>query len=666
VHVHDDPLGLGDDWYETSPLIDTRHPDARTADAQPVHLDEMYEPPGETPYDDSSYEYQIPEMYEDAAVHDQADFVPAGTVMSRRGGNASATPPRYSVFSQHRKRLPDAGPAGNPARLMEALRDVIASVHGKPAAQAAAIIGRIRASGLLERLDDDQALTYTGILEVLAFEAGMLDGVGVIDFEYLPAKHSQREQVRDELDVLHTKALSGDMTPNPMKVLEAVIEDVQAGITRQKALAIVEAIDLKLPATVKMDRFRELKSAPPTRQQTVKNNTWAKSAGEWTDERRAMGSGANDIILATGYPSLDVAASGSAINPGLVKPGEFWIGAAGTGHGKSAFTRRVFSSMLQDLTHGYGYRKARGILAITEEEAWDVASAAMLDRGQRFHHLAANAIIAKVGESFARVIQVVYDSVAEADMLSQSTGEDITEFLPYFYMLDYIQGVKVPGLNPDTDGLARVADLMMRGIAAWDPEMMASISGLDYREYTGMDWPSGIEHHRVAVFVLSQLRKEGNDHNVFFRKGKSAISDFVVVDSNGTPLWEPREDDYAIPNRSDLRGSGVLLNHATGLVFFHRSRPTASITVDPATGKKRLTDTRARFIVPKARKSVAMPFIPMRFDSNPDGFRGQFYDDLGHKHVVEEARMQITDAYQQLGDPMLPVRPSRNPFTVRY
>ena len=132
-------------------------------------------------------------------------------------------------------------------------------------------------------------------------------------------------------------------------------------------------------------------------------------------------------------------------------------------------------------------------------------------------------------------------------------------------------------------------------------------------------------------------------------------------------MWNPLEDDYAIPNRSDLRGSGVLLNHATGLIFFHRSKPTASVVKDPKTGKSLgLTDTRARFIVPKARKSVSMPYVPMRFDSDPDGFRGQFYDDLAHTYCVEEKRAEVAASYRRKGDPMLPLRPLRVPWDTKY
>jgi hypothetical protein len=54
----------------------------------------------------------------------------------------------------------------------------------------------------------------------------------------------------------------------------------------------------------------------------------------------------------------------------------------------------------------------------------------------------------------------------------------------------------------------------------------------------------------------------------------------------------------------------------------------------------------------------------MRFDSNPEGYRGQFYDDLGHQHCVVGGRMRIqADAYRQEGDPILPERPRRSPFS---
>ena len=61
-----------------------------------------------------------------------------------------------------------------------------------------------------------------------------------------------------------------------------------------------------------------------------------------------------------------------------------------------------------------------------------------------------------------------------------------------------------------------------------------------------------------------------------------------------------------------------------------------------------------------------MPYVPMRFDSDPDGFRGQFYDDLAHTYCVEEKRAEVAASYRRKGDPMLPLRPLRVPWDTKY
>jgi len=644
-------LGLGPEWYSTAPEPAERTPpssggghDGQWGDEPPIDEPSYWD--GDPGWDSPPGEYLD-------------DAPPVGEAV---GGDLDQAGAPAVSYRSWKPRMPDAGDAGDPERVRRVLRLVLASLNGEPAEVVSATVARVtRERDVLDRVPDGWRPVIDGVLEVLAFECTALDGVGVVNFDFMPGAWNHTKAVRDELELL-----SGlERSDNPSSEFEALVEAIQAGMSRQAALILVREVDDQSTAARKMKAFREI--PPPTRQREVVNNTWAKSAAQWMDEARAAEGAASELILSSGYPTLDMAAAGSGDLPGLIRPGEFWVGGAGTGHGKSAFTRRVFSSMLLDLVYGWGLQDALGILGFTEEEAWDVATAAMLDKGQPYHAVANNAILAKLGESRKRVVEVVYDAVIAAAKKADSTGAPITDFLPYFYFLDYIQAIKEPGENPDTEGVARTADLMMRGIAAWDPEMMGSISGVSFEEYAGMRWPDGMDNHRVAVFCLSQLRKEGNDHTVFYRSGKSTISDFTVVDANGTPMWEPLEDDYAIPNRSDLRGSGVLLNHATGLIFFHRSRPTASVRKDPVTGRKSLTDTRARFIVPKARKSVSMPYIPVRFDSNPEGFRGMFYDDLAWQHAVVEGRMEVmTEWCTRPGDPILPRRPKRSPWDIRY
>ena len=638
----DDALDLGPEWYTTTPDRGPEPPAGTGSDPLPPE-------PGDEYYDGVADGY-----FDDG----DAD---AGWAQEPPRDDAPERPDAVS-YRSYGRRPADAGPDGEADRVQHVLRLVLASLDGEPAEAVLATVGRVsREKDVMDRAPEAWRPVLDGVLEVLSFECTALGGVGVVDFSFLPAAKNHSAAVAEELELLR----GYERCPSPSSEFEALVEAIQSGLARQAALALVSKVDARATAAAKMAAFREI--PPPTRQTEVQNNNWAKNAEEWMDEHAAAEGAASELIFSSGMPSLDMAAAGDAGMPGLIRPGEFWVGGAGTGHGKSAFTRRVFSSMLLDLVYGWGIPDGLGILAFTEEEAWDVIRAAMLDKGQPFHAVAKNAVLAKLGQSRQRIVKVIYDCVISAAKKAESTGAPITEFLPYFMFLDYIQGVSEPGENPDTEGVARTADLMMRGVAAWDHEMMGAISGLNFQEYAGMRWPDGMDNHRVAVFCLSQLRKEGNDHTVFYRSGRSTISDFVVVDANGVPMWEPQEDDYAVPNRSDLRGSGVLLNHATGLIFFHRSRPTAPVVKDPVTGQKRLADTRARFIVPKARKSVAMPFIPMRFDSNPEGKRGMFYDDLAWKHAVVDGRMKVqTQWCQGEGDPILPVRPRRSPWSVAY
>jgi hypothetical protein len=652
VHDARDPMGLGPDWSETtpappdptpvvtgsSPRDDARHPDD-------VRVDDSF-------IDGSNHDGYIDDQYLDVLFDDEPPF---------DDGPLHEAPPGPSQRRAPRK--PDSV-VGSEApiadRVLATLRQVLASQHGRESSEVAATVRRLSASSkVLELLSEETLSVFEGVFEVLLFEAASVDGVGVVNFDDMPNARNYRKSVRLELERLAEMGRL-DVLTNPFGEWDAMCEAVQAEESLRGALRLIEAIETKANAEVKMRLHRNLPA--PTARRAAQNNNWAKSAADWVDEADAYAASRSSIALSSGYPSLDSAVTVTGDPVGFIKPGEFWVIGAGTGHGKSAFIRRVVVSMLQDLVAGWGFPDARGILAFTEEEAEDVARAAMVGRGQPFHHLAPNLILAKVGQSRERLIKALFDVVIDAYHKAKATGRPITEFLTYYYVLDYIQGIHEEGENPDGEAIAKTADLLMRGIAAWDVEMMSTISGVDFREYAGMDWPAGMENHRVAVIAMSQLRKESTD--VYFRTGKSSPSDFSVVDANGQVCWQPRENDYAIPDRSDLRGSGVLLNHATGLIFLHRSQPTASQVKDPVTGKTvRLSDTRARFIVPKARKSVSMPYIPMRFDTNPEGFRGQFYDDLAHTHGVQEGRLKVTDAYQQPGDPMLPQRPKRGAFT---
>ena len=629
----DDPLGLGPDWWTTRPPAPEDPADDGGRDDS-LHGSPEYGSP----------EYDAPEY----------DAPPDGWFDEYEAGEATPGPARGQGPS-----VPRAEP-DDPEVISSTIRRCLAAVEGQPSATVSSMVGRIlAATDVLGDLDESANRCWRSLLEGVIFECSLLDGVGVVHLGELPTARFLSDDARRELDAVCALAVTGEVPENPGVEFEALVEAHQGSRTKRAALKLVRTIEDRAPSSEKMQAYRDLPA--PTRVQEVANNNWSRSAAEWDQHDESTKGTGHELIISSGWPTLDRAATGTGEAPGVFKPGEFWVIAAGTGHGKSSGGRRLLTAAAQDLVHGWGLPHARALLCFTEEEAPDIARAAMLRRGQPFHHLAHNVQLAKVGESRQRVAQVVYDSVASAVRWAWETGGNVRDALPFIMFVDYVQGIKEPGENADTEGVARTADMLMRGVAAFDPDMIASTSGLDFQAYTGMPWPDGVDDHRVAVVVFSQLRKEGTD--VWYREGKSSISDFTVVDASGQPCWTPQENDYAIPDRSDLRGSGVLLNHATGLVFFHRSRPTAPLVRNPDGSVVGLSDTRARFILAKARKSVSMPYVPMRFDSNPEGYRGQFYDDLGHRHCVVGGRMRIqTDAYRQEGDPILPERPRRSPF----
>lgn len=670
-----DPLGLGPDWAETRPEksrgsgVDTA-PDPQSSyvcdEEPPPYVDEA--PPLEDPWAGMNLD-EVPPFDDGYYAGDESTWndgdIPSSAYEDLNASGRTSGPVGFhgGFAPKPHRRLPDAGPSGDPEQVLDVIRDVLASLHGRPASEVADAVSRIRAAeDLIDRLDTDTRRTLIGVLEALKFECQDLDGIGIVQFQYVASLGSHRAEVRDELELLKRRREETTLV-NPVARFEALLEDLQSGLAKQAALRLVEAIDKRLPAEERMQAFRSL--TPPTRQRSVENNTFSRSARDWEQETEAVRGNDAEMVLSSGYPTFDAAVSVEGETVGFIKPGEFWVFGAGSGHGKSSFTRRLVPAVVEDLVNGYGLSDAKAILAITEEEPIDVLRAMQVGRGQPYHHLAGNIQLVRAGESRRRLIYAVYDCVRDAVNASHRTGRPVTDFLPYLFVLDYIQSIKEPGENAYTEGVDRTADLLMRGIAAWDQEMMSSLSGEDFRSYAGMDWPEGIEHHRVAVVVLSQLTKEGKD--VSYRAGKSKMADFSLLDENGEPQWEVLEGDYAVPTRADLRGSATLTQHATGVVFLHRSQPKTPLAVDPATGKFGPLDKRARFIVDKARKAVRMPYIPVRYDSNPDGKRGQFYDDLAHKYGVLTGRLKVADSYTREGDPMLPIRPSRSPFRdIRY
>ena len=202
----------------------------------------------------------------------------------------------------------------------------------------------------------------------------------------------------------------------------------------------------------------------------------------------------------------------------------------------------------------------------------------------------------------------------------------------------------------------------MRGIAAWDVQFMEEFSGESFAAYAGMSWPTGMDAFQPAVLGFAQFRKLADPQWYDPNARNASTDDFVVPNADGEPGWEVLPGDFRIPTQGEVRGSGILINHATSLIILHRSRPQKNPkVVDEVTGRIHLVDDRARWLLVKTRNGTDLPFIEMRFDSIPSGLRGQFFDRRA-EIAIGMGLLEPTECYQEVGDPLLPHRPVRTPF----
>jgi hypothetical protein len=553
-------------------------------------------------------------------------------------------------------------------RVVETARACLGASHQRVGSDVVDMVQYILGSkNAMAQLDEKQLRTLKRAGEVLvAVAADQLDGM--FDLFDLPDLEAVSGPVLSEITMIRAQSTGGTIPTNPTSTWRALCDHIQKEEAKRGARSLIEAIDADLPADELMTMFTELEA--PTTQKTIVNASFSKSSGDWERQDAEAEAERSPYRISSGYRTWDYVftaktAHGAPAEPlGCWAPGEFHAVAAGTGHGKSALSRRVITAAAEDLVNGWGHEHAKVLIAITEEAPQIVYRAAGLAAGQPFHHLKDNVIIADVGASRRRFIKAVWDCVIDAYHMSKATGRPIVDCgLPEFITLDYIGGIVEAGEGGDTTAIENTANLIMRGLCGWRIEEMEQFSGESFSEYAGMSWPGGMENFKPAVLTFVQLRKLTRPE--FYNSAPSAkmsSADFTVEGADGSPGWEVKDGDYVIPERSEIRGSGVLQNHLTSLSVAHRSRPQVNPKItDTVTGKVRLSDDRSRIIFLKTRNSADMPFVPMRFDSNPEGLRGQYYDLLTEKAVTAGV-VKPLPSYTQEGDPILPDRPRRSPF----
>lgn len=569
------------------------------------------------------------------------------------------------------------------ATITDCLRRVLASADNKPAKELQALLGQIKASSLvLDELPASVKETYCGVIEALEFEVANLTPTALVSLRDIPVLALHTDEVTQEIEAMAALASANTAALHPAATFQALAEQVQAAHARRKYLDAVATIDANATAAAKMQAHKA--TIPPTTQVAQIRVTGLRTVASLLAEHEAQSSAKSTIYHSSGFASLDLALTADGEPLHYIAPNEQMVIAGPTGTGKSSMQYGLTRAAALDEIN-WGLPDAPVLLAHTEEEWRDKARAMGILPGQRFHHLKDKIVIESIGSSRERLTEAVYDMVVNAIQRSQGEGRPITDFLPRIGFLDYIQAVSGAGESNQNVSHDLTAELILRGFQAFNPDEMAKFSGVDFRSYTGMAWPEGIEDHRMGWVVFAQLRKPADEAAMYFAPGsaKTPLSNFAYEDPSDAPSWtdpngggwswEVRERDLKIFGQNDLYGSSKILNNATNIVLLHRSRPrnNPAMRTPGPDDRIHLEDTRARLILDKTRNGSKMKFVPMAFDIQPAdalgaGFRAQYYDLLAEK-AIETGQFEPDEAFRQSGDPILPRRPKASPFAgVRY
>jgi len=542
------------------------------------------------------------------------------------------------------------------SRIKAGIRSTLSSVHQRDAEHAMHLVKRIESSTkVMSALPKDYRSTITTVMEVILHEASVLS-VGTLDLTDLPVLSEYDDEVTEEIKAIHGEC--GVSTPrDPHAFWQDIVESVQRAHTRYAALDLAGGIDAKNSVKTLMEKFRKIE--PPTSVKALSRVRAAKTAREVSETQRAVRSGKTQYRFSSGMPTLDLGYTGSDEEKGFISPGNFIVVMGPTGTGKSSFANSIVPAIQMDLKN-WGLTDAMQVLFHTEEESIDKLKGFRMDIGQKYHDLADNLVVDACGTSRRRLAETLYDLVIRADELSRTAKRPITEYLPYVVQIDYIQSIQEPGDKDPATASAITAEFFLRGVCSWNPDEMFKFSGVDFREYAGMAWPKGMEHHRVAVVAYAQLVKV-DDATLYYQKNRRGVqlSDYALLGDSDEPLWDVQEGDLRLFGKNQMRGSGIIAQNAHAIIILHRSVPYNNQAVTGENGETHLADTRARILFDKSRSGSRLVYAPMRFDVQVNGNRAQYFDEIAEK-ALAAGKLKDIEPCQDPGDPMLPKRPHRD------
>lgn len=588
-----------------------------------------------------------------------------------------APPPPEEPPDDH---APAAGPAvADPGALArraeEVLHRSLAGAVGHTCRDARELVTGLRDAGdLWKLLPATTRSSWQRCLDVVMYETADAPSSAEFRLDGVADRHwaTTNDETLDRLRAAHADR-QRHRADDPAAELRAFKSVLQRRRQLEAVDAAREAILRDRSDTELADLLRDVQ--PPSDDAGEDSADFAATARE-LNQRRREDDAASAIRISSGLPLLDAATTNASRGEprGSFGLNEFWVFPAPTGSGKSAFVRARAVAAAMDLRYRWGLPDAKVLLAFTEEDDYAVREAMRVLPGDRFQHLADNIVVADINASRRRLVISVYRTLLEAKRSAAATGRPIRDFLPYMILVDYLGGVHEQGENEYTDGLANTADLCMRGFAPWDFEMMARFGGVSYEEWSGEPVPAQARDHRVAVLGMAQL-KQRDSGNLTYRepqvdpstgrvvKPGSDLADFTKMvldeDGNPTPGWKVYPGDVRLVTQDEVKGVSKVLDHATMNVALHRSRPDSSNTpveevAEDGSRRVYLPDTRARLVFLKNRKSVWMNFVPLEFNSDPEGRKATFYDTLAINAMLRGDLTVFDQENWEPGDPMIP------------